>query len=1762
MNPFKALENVQVLYHDYVHTFQKFKNPVIKDWVAQRSKHGTLLWREPHIQLSRRFAVGESLESLVLEGLLHRGVLGVFSRVKRESTPIQPYRHQSDAIRALLGKKANVIVTTGTSSGKSFAFGIPIVSECLRARDEGRRGVKAVIVYPMNALANSQYEEFAGRLEGSGLRIGLYTGDTPQSKDGVQEFLRQTSGRNEPYDSEVLSREEMRQHPPDILMTNYVMLDLILTRFHDRELFAPETKGNLKFLVLDEVHTYSGRRGADVACLVRRFKERTGTKGKLLCVGTSATVHNIPGEDGRESIAAFAQRLFGEPFLKDNVVGESFQPVSLPTAGPATPVITATQAQIDGFDGTLMAAATLTEALVGRVLLPSEKTELGLGVLLAPLPAVHFLAEKLQRGTASLDALKTEYQSRFRPKEKPTDILIELMAAMLAGSVARLDQGGQDRPIFTPKLHTFFSQGRGIKSCLTVDGPHLNDKGETICPTCEKSGHPSTATFPMFFCRACGQEYLGAARRNDGTLVARGLDDIDPEGESIYLMAGDSPLGVDGLPEQWRTPKGSVKAAYEDVQPRVGRYCPGCNKLDVPCSCSNTVPVVRVGFPFLLCPSCGVYYDRRPREFSKLFTFGSVGRSTATDVIVGGTLSSLETAHRKILAFSDSRQDTALQAAHMNNFQKRLFFRRGLRCALDAGGFLSGMPEAMDFRMSGDLVYEALEKGGVLPSTIHEEGAWLSQSADMETVYRRYLRHTVLTELAGSRRKNQQNLEDVGLLTVTYRKLNDVKLGEAWKGCDPVEKLSPAARLDFLTAFLDIFRKRMAIFHPDVQNPDSFRSEVTERLEESALVDMGSYGGGYAGFSDDPNVKGNRRVQIYRLRSPLSAPLVWTKNALSLDSDEANRVVERVVKVLSDKGYLRSHHVKFVGDILLLNSDAILLQLDKEPTHETCPKCGAVYHFKDLDLCSNARCGKLVEQDFRQNYYRIAYLQSFGDAPRVEAEEHSGQLDGQTRKNIETRFRDPANPLNVLVATPTMELGIDIGQLSAIYLRNVPPSPSNYAQRAGRAGRREQPSLISTFCGVGLARGPHDQYFYRHPEKIIAGEVAAPRFLLDNRALVTTHIHALVLEYIQMPLGGAPKEVVDHEDIEHGYPLRDSVRASLEEKLSAGRLAIMDAVRRSFDAERRALLWFNDAFITGVVEGFIEDLDRAFTYWRTEYRRLNVEFDDIALKLKKQGGDPAIEVRQRSIVAKLKAMRDGEGKENFNTHRYLAQQGFLPNYGFPPSSVSLSFNNSDDEMARDRAIALTEFAPGNSIYYRGNRYQVTYARPRTRNQQPVWETILICPSCDAALIGEQSTSSAACRRCGESLIGHHANVHSMEVPDMFSVRRTRITSDEEERRRQGYETSTHYEPREEREYYRASLPSGSVMDLTYEHNATIVNINKGARALVADRDEEDDEPDLADLESGFVLCSACNRWLLGKADVERHIKDDPDTRGGRGSGRCSKGAEGEDILSGIQLFAKGQHDVLTLSVSPPPGTTTNEAEGFYLTLLEALKQGIQVSMDIDLGELDGFLLPIPGNPLQRTVLLYEMAVGGTGILKALVEEARLQEVARESCQVLHEGEASGDVCERACYGCLLNYHNQVYHEKLDRRRVLPLLKEIQKVTITHVVTPGREASYDDLRARCESGLERDVLARIRNEGLRLPDEAQKTIFSEDVPIAQADFFYRPNLVVFVDGAPHLAEDVKRLDVEKRTRLRALGYRILAVTSPDGVQDLKTMIERQ
>lgn len=303
--------NVISDYRDFVRSFLLIADDRAREFINRALDEETHFWPEPLIQLSPGYAYAHTVDELEKEGLISRETAQIFRAA--DGRPFRLYKHQEEAIRKVLSGES-VVITTGTGSGKSLCYFLPIIESIIRNPSSERDRVIALIVYPMNALVNSQLQSLEALKQGYESRTGQsfpvtfakYTGETPDS-----------------------IRAEMRNRPPQILLTNYVMAELFLVRPEDQIFFDRAGKG-IRFLVFDELHTYRGRQGADVAMLIRRIKERCAAQG-LVHIGTSATMISHPDAtslERQEAVASFAFRFFGHPFTPEQIIEETLSPIT------------------------------------------------------------------------------------------------------------------------------------------------------------------------------------------------------------------------------------------------------------------------------------------------------------------------------------------------------------------------------------------------------------------------------------------------------------------------------------------------------------------------------------------------------------------------------------------------------------------------------------------------------------------------------------------------------------------------------------------------------------------------------------------------------------------------------------------------------------------------------------------------------------------------------------------------------------------------------------------------------------------------------------------------------------------------------------------------------------------------------------------------------------------------------------------------------------------------------------------------------------------------------------------------------------------------------------------------------------------------------------------------------------------------------------------------------------------------------------------
>src|SRR6266704_528973 len=775
-------------YASYIKSFIQIRDPHIRSFV-ERQLQGGMLWPDPLIQLNPLFTTGASIDELVSDGTLHRECARVFRKDKSEDDglgrPLRLHRHQSEAI-AIARKGASYVLTTGTGSGKSLAYIVPIVDSVLR--HGGGKGIQAIVVYPMNALANSQLKELE-----KFLRLG-----SPNKQSPVT-FERYTGQESD------AERERIRANPPDILLTNYVMLELILTRSTDKPLLSSAA---LRFLVLDELHTYRGRQGADVALLVRRVRDRLATS-ELQCVGTSATLAGAGTyEERRFGVAAMASQLFGTTVRPEHVIGETLM---------------RTTSSCDEQDPTFVRDLTERVREVGRT---------------PPHDFQGFIADPLSIWIESTFGIKPEGDRLVRTT--PKSISREKDGA--AAQLSRLTGVPIERCI--EAIQQALLAGYACEPHPET-GAHLTLQRQQYVP-----GGRERVLLPLIFCRECGQEYY-CVRLKDGQFLPRELhDQQDDEGEAGFLYNSmDNPWPLDQhsieerLPDEWleETRTGPrVRRNRRENLPRPVHVSADGMQLEGAGSTGTGLDCHFVSAPFRFCLHCGVSYGSRQRDdFSKLASLSSEGRSTATTILSLSAMRSLrdtpiKNMPPKLLSFTDNRQDASLQAGHFNDFTEVVLLRSALyRAVRDAGN------EGLRHENLTQKVFDALD----LDLTLYASDPNVKYQALAETkrALRNVLGYRLYRDLKRGWRITSPNLEQAGLLRITYLSLEEVCGDEdVWRNCHAaLSSATPATRETVSTVLLDFMRRELAIKvdYLDQLYQESLQQQSSQRLVSPWALD-------------------------------------------------------------------------------------------------------------------------------------------------------------------------------------------------------------------------------------------------------------------------------------------------------------------------------------------------------------------------------------------------------------------------------------------------------------------------------------------------------------------------------------------------------------------------------------------------------------------------------------------------------------------------------------------------------------------------------------------------------------------------------------------------------------------------------------------------------------------------------------------------------------------------------------------------------------
>lgn len=1735
MKAFKIHNTIVEDYKNYLQSFTRIKDPRIKEEVEHAFKSGKFL-PEPLIQFNPSYKVGESLEQLSSEGITHPDLKKIFGDYNLHA-------HQVEAIRKG-AKPENFIVTSGTGSGKSLTYLASIFNHILNTDNAG---TKAIIVYPMNALINSQEEEIK-KYEINYLKSylpGVRIDEHGKKLDEIIELLKENTKERFPISYKKYTGQESRDEKSqaknensNIILTNYMMLELIMTRESESWLRDAMTN-SLQFLVFDELHTYRGRQGADVSMLIRRIQHHC--KKELVCIGTSATMASAGTIDERKKvIASVAQEIFATTFQSDQIINEK--------------LACCTQSE-----GITLTALTLQEAIADSINYPKDPEsfkENHLAIWLETKVALKKDAlGNLERGTPI--SLK---QMANMLAEDSNESIEECMAALtrLLEWCEKLNiEGSQKRPAQTYlpfKIHQFVSQtGNVLVTLEDKQNRHISLDTSLYV----KEGNEEKKLFPIVFSRFTGYDFICVRKQGD-VLTPRWPDDLPPKvtkdelkadketgKQRKFLTEADFPDGYivipengeelwtevdeDLLPETWfnqrvRVP-GKFDNFYEFRLPRKIYF-------DVNGRFSHTekLPIEGWYIParLLIDFTAGVVYDQKTNENTKLMRLGNEGRSTATtitsfNIIKALNLNDIPAPNQKLLSFTDNRQDASLQAGHFNDF-------------LMVGRLRSALYHALKDAPNNELDIDNISEHVFKKINLKESEYARNPSIDPEwpdvsnvKALKDYLQLRLLYDLKRGWRYNTPNLEQCALLNIDYFRLDEIVADDKlFAQLNIFDSITPQQRKEYIVQILNFFRTSYAFEYYKITD----KKEETEESLKNKLHDEKLW-----------SLDLNEKIETpYFLTTKPAGKTNYDVFVASIGHlSYLGRYIKRLYKkhgLEEIKGELLNEYIEQVCYVLekrtLLTSKTVRGRTSKGPVEVKGYRLNIdIVRWKLGDginvLNDDVRVASFRElQSTPNTFFKKFYQQQFSQFERqLEGKEHTGQLTNEQRIKREDDFRKGS--IATLFCSPTMELGIDIRELNVVHMRNVPPNPANYAQRSGRAGRSGQAALVFTYCSNG---SPHDRSYFADNAKMVAGVVSPPKIDLSNKELIATHFNAFLLMKLGLSSMSTSVQDVLQVDRMPEIPFKSDIKAYIIDQLqqfaTSWTYEFLQTLEKSTPVHNTS--WFTSDWLAQLANGWLIRFDSAFDRWRMLYRNANdliiksrAIVDDPTIKSdnpkkRRARRDEAIGLRQKSLLINDSNRSFGNDSE-FYLFRYLAAEGFLPGYNFTRLPIRTFLGRRDKDqgefISRPRFVALKEFGPNNLIYHNGGKFRIH--KMQLPLAEVMTETMKVSLETGYAFLNEAAQVAnndpiTHTELNGQKKVALHHSVLALSESDARP--QERISCEEEERTSLGFEIDQYFAfsgTIDQTKQLSILNNSEPLLNLIYDQSASLIQLNKKWKVS-----KSEENP-------GFAIGRASGRWLK----AEEINNPDPD-----------------DAPTYVQLYTTDTADILYLQ----PVRELGLSESGVITLAYAIKRGIEREFQIEEGEIGVWIL---GPSESRNILIYESSEGSLGVLSQLMLPKILRQVFEHAYEICHFDLSTRldnrPDMPRASYDDLLSYYNQRHHELIDRfavKEALEMLLNAQLEGRQNDKTYSEQYHFLLKQVDINSSTERKLLHYLYNNGLALPDRAQM-----DIPgiYTNVDFVYKTNsgyTLVFCDGSVHDKEEVKAKDKEKRQACIDAGHDVI------------------
>ncbi len=1579
-----------------------------------------------------------------------------------------PYVHQAKAFQRLTGNDGvSTIIATGTGSGKTECFLYPILEYCYQHRFNP--GIKALIIYPMNALASDQAKRIAELIYNSpelrnNVTAGMYVGGYSKNDNVVM------------TEEEVITDKDTILHnPPDILLTNYKMLDYLLVRPKDAQIWRNNTPETLKYIAVDEMHTFDGAQGTDLACLLRRLKNRLGIQGGYLCcIGTSATMGS---KENANNILKYASEIFSEPFDEEKAIvtedrltySEFLDEVSVSDFSIPTRDDISDMNHVIGEDN-----ADEYIKLITRSWFPCFSfdimTDEGKIAMSEALPKHTFFQSLIAtikgdfcQSSFIIDSLKTSYTELNEITEKEADTLIESMLALI--SWARIGTPGKLRPFLHVHVQLWMKELRRLLGKVSADD--INYAIES-----DLNRNQLKQYLPVLNCRDCGStgwvSYLN--ERRNVTL---------PDLRAFYNKFFQFENDITAL-FPYDSDDESIKYATK------GKLCSKCLSVmcaedTTECSGCGDDSLINILIPSLknnkntkqyVCPFC------KSKRGLNL-----IGLRSATEIStsISQMFSSKFNDDKKTLTFSDNVQDAAHRAGFFNSRTWKFGIRGAIQQYIQNGGngqnledfcmgFIKYWHDNMDdeefssfftppnltwmrsyenmvkkrkitydkeynnlvFRTEKRLAYEIMLEYGLtshIGRTLEKSGSSVlgfdekSVESVVDSAHERLVNELAYSNLS----KNEVRLMVVGMLDIMRR--NGAFDDEIYRVYAKDNFNEFLLRPDYQHGFriwLPAPRSKLRLVARNNNNP-KIKFKTFDLINDAKYCDYIIACGDSTVISEDtPSIIIDELMKFGLV------------NRLEADNIEVYGINKAKTYITSDVSFVR------------------------------CPQCGTrhnvptnmIFVWNGAPCVKGNCCGRMEKDADRQTDY-YGRLYSTGDLARINAREHTGLLQRGDREELEKDFKrsktdqklyDP----NVLSCTPTLEMGIDIGDLSSVILCSVPPSQANYAQRVGRAGRKDGNALTLAIANAK----PHDLYFYQDPLDMISGEVIPPQIFLKASAVLERQFVAYCMDsWVKSGIdeSAVPKKMgicinkLESRSIGiFPYNFMQYVKDNLNSRLNS----FMQMFADSFNNDVAVKQELNDfARGNGLEESpmYLRIL-KSFEQVRDEREAvqknialLQEMIKELESKPKDSSYDDEIkELRweESALIGVIKAIN---GRNVFN---FLSDEGLLPNYAFPEAGITLKAilkrkeENQDEsskkkyekmiyEYDRSASAAISEFAPNNSFYVDGKKLIIDQVDIAT--SKPVkWR---LCPNCSHSEEDIAGVHTASCPKCHTPAWADGGQARSMlKVQMVYSnmdYSKSQISDESEDRVNTFFCKQLLVDVDEEKDITSAFEMHNNDFPFGYEfvRKAILREINFGERDLVG---EKLMVSGIDDIRKGFKICKFCGKIqsALGTPHHTYTCKAKKDNFTGEAFEDC------------LFLYREFSTEILRLLI---PATTMDvtlvKTESFVAAFMLGMREYFG-----NVSHLNATITEVPvtnADYRKQYLVIYDSVPGGTGYLKQLLQnENALVEIFEKALAVMENCTCKNNETKDGCYHCLYAYSQSNSIGSISRNTAIRLLKSI------------------------------------------------------------------------------------------------------------------------